>query len=97
MEIIQERIEREYNLDVLFTAPSVEYEVLMIDNEVVPVDSPAELPDPIKIVEVREPWMTIEIITPTDYYGPIMELVTSEARHLQATGISRPSSCAIGF
>ena len=75
MEIIQERIEREYNLDVLFTAPSVEYEVLMIGDKVVTVDSPAELPDPSKIVEVREPWMNIEIITPTDYYGPIMELV----------------------
>ncbi len=76
MEIIQERIEREYNLDVLFTAPSVEYQVLMIDNSIVPVDSPAELPDESKIVEVREPWMTIEIITPTDYYGPIMDIVT---------------------
>jgi GTP-binding protein LepA len=78
MEIIQERIEREYNLDVLFTAPSVEYEVLMIDDEVVPVDSPAELPDESKVVEIREPWMTIEIITPIDYYGPIMELVTKK-------------------
>jgi GTP-binding protein LepA len=76
MEIIQERIEREYLLDVLFTAPSVEYEVLTIGDEVVKVDSPAELPDPSKIVEVREPWMNIEIITPTDYYGPIMDLVT---------------------
>ncbi len=76
MEIIQERIEREYLLDVLFTAPSVEYEVLTIDDEVVQVDSPAELPDPGKIIEVREPWMNIEIITPTDYYGAIMDLVT---------------------
>jgi len=76
MEIIQERIEREYDRDVLFTAPSVEYQVLMIDNEVVSVDSPAELPDESKIVEIREPWMNIEIITPTEYYGPIMELVT---------------------
>jgi GTP-binding protein LepA len=76
MEIIQERIEREYLLDVLFTAPSVEYEVVMNDGSVVTVDSPADLPNPDKIVEVREPWMTIEIITPTEYYGPIMELVT---------------------
>ena len=76
MEIIQERIEREYNLDVLFTAPSVEYQALLIDDSIVPVDSPAELPDESKIVEVREPWMTIEIITPTDYYGPIMDIVT---------------------
>jgi GTP-binding protein LepA len=76
MEIIQERIEREYELDVLFTAPSVEYEVLLIDGSTALVDSPAELPDESKIVEIREPWMNIEIITPTDYYGPIMELVT---------------------
>src|SRR5574342_306308 len=76
MEIIQERIEREYDLDVLFTAPSVEYQILLIDDTVVPVDSPAELPDESKIVEIREPWMTIEIITPTEYYGPIMDLVT---------------------
>jgi GTP-binding protein LepA len=76
MEIIQERIEREYGLNVLFTAPSVEYEVLLIDDSTLLIDSPAELPDESKIVEIREPWMDIEIITPTDYYGPIMELVT---------------------
>ena len=76
MEIIQERIEREYDLDVLFTAPSVEYEVVMYDGETIPVDSPAALPDESNITEIREPWMNIEIITPTDYYGPIMELVT---------------------
>jgi GTP-binding protein LepA len=54
----------------------VEYEVLMHDGTVLIVDSPADLPDEGGIAEVREPWMTIEIITPTDYYGPIMELVT---------------------
>ena len=75
MEIIQERIEREYNMDVLFTAPSVEYEVLLLDGTTLLVDSPATLPDE-GIAEIREPWMTIEIITPTDYYGPIMDLVT---------------------
>jgi len=76
MEISQERIEREYDLDVLFTAPSVEYEVKLMDGSTVTVDSPAELPDESKIVEIREPWMNIEIITPTEYYGPIMDLVT---------------------
>jgi GTP-binding protein LepA len=76
MEIIQERIEREYDLDVLFTAPSVEYEVLTLAGETILVDSPAELPNEDKVVEIREPWMTIEIITPTDYYGTIMDLVT---------------------
>ena len=76
MEIIQERIEREYNLNVLFTAPSVEYEVLLRDGSTVLIDSPADLPDEGEIEEIREPWMQIEIFTPTDYYGPIMELVT---------------------
>ncbi len=76
MEIIQERLEREYNLDVLFTAPSVEYEVVLLDGSIILVDSPAVLPDEGTVAEIREPWMTIEIITPTDYYGPIMELVT---------------------
>lgn len=76
MEIIQERIEREYDLDVVFTAPTVAYEVLMQDGSTVIVSSPAELPDESLIAEIREPWMKIEIITPTDYYGPIMELVT---------------------
>lgn len=74
MEIIQERLEREYNLDVLFTAPSVEYEVVQINGETLLIDSPAQLPDEAQVVEIREPWMNIQIITPTDYYGAIMEL-----------------------
>jgi GTP-binding protein LepA len=76
MEIVQERLEREYNLDVLFTAPSVEYEVLLRDGRTLRVDSPAELPEEAQIVEIREPWMLIEIITPTEFYGAIMDLVT---------------------
>lgn len=77
MEIIQERLEREYDLDIIVTAPSVEYEVLMRDGEVLRIDSPAELPDEGEIEEIREPWMKIEIFTPTDYYGQVMELVTN--------------------
>jgi GTP-binding protein LepA len=77
MEIIQERLEREYDLDIIVTAPSVEYEVLMRDGEVMRIDSPAELPDEGEIEEIREPWMKIEIFTPTDYYGQVMELVTN--------------------
>jgi GTP-binding protein LepA len=76
MEIIQERLEREYDLDMVFTAPTVAYEVLLRNETTVLINSPAELPDESEIVEVREPWMNIEIITPTDYYGPIMDLVT---------------------
>ncbi len=76
MEIVQERLEREYGLDVLFTAPSVEYEVLLRSGETIRIDSPVALPDEGEIEEIREPWMHLEIFTPTDFYGPVMELVT---------------------
>jgi GTP-binding protein LepA len=75
-EIIQERLEREYDLDIVVTAPSVEYEVVLRTGEHVMVDSPAQLPEEGLIEEVREPWMKIQIFTPTEYYGTIMDLVT---------------------
>ncbi len=76
MEIIQERIEREYNLNIVVTAPSVEYEVVLLNGETVSISSPAKLPDESQIAEVREPWMRLEVITPTEFYGTIMDLVT---------------------
>jgi GTP-binding protein LepA len=76
MEIIQERLEREYDLDIVVTAPSVEYEVILRTGETLLVDSPARLPDESLIQEIREPWMNIQIFSPTDYYGTIMDLVT---------------------
>ncbi len=75
MEIIQERIEREYDLDVVFTAPSVEYKVGLTDGSTIIIDSPADLPDEGKIKEIYEPWMLLEIFSPTEYYGVIMEMV----------------------
>jgi GTP-binding protein LepA len=75
MEIIQERIEREYELDIIATAPSVEYEVLMATGEVITIDSPAQLPDPAGIEEIREPWMKVQIFTPVEYIGTVMDLV----------------------
>lgn len=78
MEIVQERLEREYGLDILATAPSVEYEVVLGDGETIVIDSPAELPEENDIEEIREPWMNIQIITPDDYIGPVMELVTGK-------------------
>jgi GTP-binding protein LepA len=76
MEIIQERIEREYDLDIIVTSPSVEYEVVLRTGEVIRIDSPANLPEEATIAEVREPWMKIEIFTPTEFYGAVMDLVT---------------------
>ncbi len=75
MEIIQERLEREYDLDILATAPSVEYEVLMRTGETIVIDAPAQLPDPSLIDEIREPWMKVQIFTPTEFVGAVMELV----------------------
>ncbi len=75
MEIIQERLEREYDLDIIVTAPSVEYEVVLEDGTLIRIDSPAELPDESNIVEIREPWMKIQIFTPTEFYGTVMDLV----------------------
>jgi len=76
MEIVQERLEREYGLDIVVTAPSVEYQVVLRDGTTVVIDSPAELPDESTIEEIREPWMKIQIFTPTEFYGPVMEMVT---------------------
>jgi GTP-binding protein LepA len=75
MEIIQERLEREYNLDVVFTAPSVEYEVQLVTGKTIIVDSPADLPDEGLITEIREPWMELNVFSPTEYYGVVMDLV----------------------
>jgi GTP-binding protein LepA len=76
MEIIQERLEREYDLDIIATAPSVEYEVKMLDGQIIRIDSPADLPDESLIEEIREPWMNLQIFTPTEFYGTVMDLAT---------------------
>ncbi len=75
MEIIQERLEREYDLDIVVTAPSVEYQVLLNDGSKIFVDSPVQLPDEGLINEILEPWMHLQIFSPTEYYGTIMELI----------------------
>ncbi len=76
MDIVQERLEREYDLDILATAPSVEYEIRLTNGEVKRIDSPADLPDPTRVESIGEPWMRIEIFTPETYYGTVMDLVT---------------------
>ncbi|MBZ0289252.1 MAG: translation elongation factor 4, partial [Anaerolineae bacterium] len=78
MEIIQERLEREYDLEILATAPSVEYQVVLKSGETINIDSPAQLPDESTIDQIREPWMKIQVYTPNDYIGPIMDLVTKK-------------------
>jgi len=74
MEIIQERLEREYGLDLVVTAPNVEYEVVTHRDETLRVDSPADLPPEGDIEEIREPWAEVTLVTPAEHVGAVMEL-----------------------
>ena len=74
MEIVQERLEREYDLDLITTAPTVIYEVEKTDGEVVMVDNPADLPEPSRIREIREPIITAHILVPQEYLGNVINL-----------------------
>src|SRR5690606_1070643 len=74
MEIIQERLDREFNLDIITTVPNVKYEVETHSGEKITVDNPSKMPDPGKIAEIREPIVKAEIITPTEYIGNLMKL-----------------------
>ncbi|MBE6579696.1 MAG: elongation factor 4 [Ruminococcaceae bacterium] len=73
MEIIDERLEREFNLDLITTAPSVVYELVLTDGETIHVDNPSNYPDPQRISEAREPIVKASIITPTEYVGSVMQ------------------------
>ncbi|MHB1354429.1 MAG: translation elongation factor 4 [Anaerolineae bacterium] len=77
MEIVQERLEREYDLDLIATSPSVEYQVLKRNGDLLTLDNPEDLPDESEIEEIREPWMHITLYTPPDYIGTLMELATN--------------------
>ncbi|WP_139368092.1 translation elongation factor 4 [Priestia abyssalis] len=74
MEIIQERIEREFNIDLITTAPSVIYDVFLTDGEKIAVDNPSNMPDPQKIDHIEEPYVKATIMVPNDYVGTVMEL-----------------------
>ncbi len=74
LEIIQERIEREFDLDIITTAPSVIYKVTKTDGEEMDVDNPTNLPPPTEIKQIEEPYVSVRIITPSEYVGPIMEI-----------------------
>ncbi len=74
MEIVQERLEREFDMEIINTVPNVEYQVLLSDGEVIEVDNPAQLPAQTKVEEIAEPYLTAKILTPTEYVGNIMKL-----------------------
>ena len=97
MEIIQERLEREYDLDVVFTAPSVEYQVQMTNGETRIIDSPADLPDEGTIAEILEPWMQLIIFTPTEYFGVVMELAKKKRGIFGSQEYPSPNRVQLNF
>ncbi|HEX3568189.1 MAG TPA: translation elongation factor 4 [Candidatus Saccharimonadales bacterium] len=78
MDIVRERLEREYNLDLIITNPSTDYQVTLLNGEEIDIKSAADLPDPAKIREIREPWIKGEIVVPQDFVGPVIELIASK-------------------
>ena len=78
MEIVRERLEREYNLDLVATAPSVEYRAVLTDGSLQIVQSPQDLPDPGGLLLIEEPYVKVMIITPSEYIGTVMELVQAK-------------------
>ncbi|MDX6675816.1 MAG: GTP-binding protein LepA [Solirubrobacteraceae bacterium] len=74
MDIVRERLEREYDLELLATMPSVEFEVTLTNGEVVSVHNPTDMPDPARIAEIREPFIRASIICPKEYVGPVMDV-----------------------
>ena len=77
MEIVQERLEREYDLDLVITAPSVVYRVVMNDGSLREVSRPTDLPSPGQFERIEEPWLTISLLTPSRFVGPMMELINT--------------------
>jgi GTP-binding protein LepA len=89
MDIVQERLEREYDMDLITTAPTVVYEVVMKDGTVTEIENPSRLPDPSKIQEIREPIITATILVPQDYVGVVITLCTGKRgvqRNMQYMG-----------
>lgn len=78
MEIVQERLEREFDQDLITTAPSVVYEVVVGDGEVIEVENPSKMPEQSKIAEIREPIVTVHLYMPQDYVGPVMTLANQK-------------------
>lgn len=78
MDIVRERLEREYNLDLVVTNPSTDYQVSLTSGEELDIKSASDLPDPAKIAEIREPWIKGEIVVPQDYVGPVIQLIAGK-------------------
>lgn len=78
MDIVRERLEREYDLDLVITNPSTDYQITLLNGEEIDIKSASDLPDPAKIAEIREPWIKGEIVAPKAYVGSIIQLISSK-------------------
>ena len=78
MDIVRERLEREYGLELIVTNPSTDYQLTLLSGEETVIKSAADLPDPVQIQEIREPWIKGEIVLPKEYVGPIIQLISSK-------------------
>jgi GTP-binding protein LepA len=97
MDIVRERLEREYDLELLATTPNVRYEARVREGRVVEVHSPAEMPDPAEVEEILEPFITATIVTPSDYVGAVMELCQGRrGTHVEMHYLS-PERVQIGY
>ncbi|MBP9211905.1 MAG: translation elongation factor 4 [Bacteroidetes bacterium] len=97
MEIIQERLEREFNQSLITTVPNVEFRVILTSGEMITVDNPADMPDPSKIERVEEPFIKAQIITPTEYIGNIMKLATERRGIWKNTSYLDPTRADISY
>ncbi|HDS74293.1 MAG TPA: elongation factor 4, partial [Firmicutes bacterium] len=85
MEIVQERLDREFDLDIITTVPNVRYRVVTTDGKETWVENPSNLPPTVKIERIEEPYLTVQIVTPTEYIGPIMKLCTERRGDYKTT------------
>jgi GTP-binding protein LepA len=97
MEIIQERLEREFNQSLITTVPNVEFRVILTTGEMITVDNPADMPDPSKIERVEEPFIKAQIITPTEYIGNIMKLCMDRRGIWKDTSYLDPTRADISY
>src|SRR6059036_2098527 len=97
LEIIQQRLEREYDMDLIATSPSVEYRVIAQKGTELAVDNPALLPDPGTIVEIREPWMKVTVIVPAVHVGPVMELAQTKRASLADMSYVDPTRAMLKY
>ena len=97
MEIIEERINREFNIDIIATSPSVIYEVTLTNGDVIMVDNPCEMPEKVKIASIAEPFVKASIFVPSEYIGPIMELCQEKRGIYKTTEFIDPKRVNIHY